>query len=81
MELEFRNVTLRDRDEILGALSEDVYAGHDYLPCFFDGWMQDGEHQMICAVDKATGIIMALDTDNYVPGTASTPCIAWNGCW
>eukprot|EP00049_Salpingoeca_infusionum_P008860 m.146858 g.146858 ORF g.146858 m.146858 type:complete len:380 (-) comp14154_c0_seq2:127-1266(-) len=62
MELEFRNVTLRDRDEILGALSEDVYAGHDYLPCFFDGWMQDGEHQMICAVDKATGIIMALDT-------------------
>eukprot|EP00043_Microstomoeca_roanoka_P007597 m.73336 g.73336 ORF g.73336 m.73336 type:complete len:70 (+) comp13889_c0_seq1:463-672(+) len=60
--LTFRPATLEDRDEILSVLSDNIYAGHDYLPCFFTRWLYNDRHEMILAIDEQTNKIVGLDT-------------------
>eukprot|EP00730_Choanoeca_flexa_P016737 TRINITY_DN7970_c0_g3_i1.p1 TRINITY_DN7970_c0_g3~~TRINITY_DN7970_c0_g3_i1.p1 ORF type:complete len:355 (+),score=71.82 TRINITY_DN7970_c0_g3_i1:104-1168(+) len=65
-DLTFREAKLTDRLELFDTLSEGIYGGHDYLPLFFERWLHDTRHHMICASaaspDGSAAAIVALDT-------------------
>eukprot|EP00045_Choanoeca_perplexa_P002011 m.22644 g.22644 ORF g.22644 m.22644 type:complete len:358 (-) comp11276_c0_seq1:170-1243(-) len=63
--LTFRPAELKDRLELFDELSENIYNGHDYLPLFFERWLHDTRHYMICATSEGandSSTILALDT-------------------
>ena len=47
MAVHVRAAEISDRDAILGALSDGIYGGHDYLPLRYDQWFADDESHFL----------------------------------
>jgi hypothetical protein len=56
-----RRVRASDREQIVGALSDGIYGGNDYLPQRFDAWLASPEKVMFCVEHSETGRVVAFE--------------------
>lgn len=54
-----RAAVLSDRDRVLGALSDGIYGGHDYLPLRYDQWFADVHGHFFFVAELPAGLAPA----------------------